>query len=176
MNEQEREKWYRYENQKYGIPIEFLKRDFEDELSGKSPWTNPWRSPTRWRWSTNTATAGSPGFFGRYGKIKKFTGPMSAMRQGLLPSQGPLFFMLPAYRMGAFNRHRGDQDLYRPVSLHQRLYQKSSLYLCLCPIGRHGFSAHGQYGSGRRGPDQGRDQGQGRIPGRTAGDHYGFLF
>ena len=47
MNEQEREKWYRYQYQKYGIPIEYLKREFENELSGKVPMDQPLEIPDK---------------------------------------------------------------------------------------------------------------------------------
>jgi len=34
MDEREREKWYQYHHEKYGIPLEYLKREYEEELSG----------------------------------------------------------------------------------------------------------------------------------------------
>ncbi|MBI5605100.1 MAG: Zn-ribbon domain-containing OB-fold protein [Deltaproteobacteria bacterium] len=47
MNEQEREKWYAFEHQKYGIPIEYLKREFEKELSGQVPMDQPLEIPDK---------------------------------------------------------------------------------------------------------------------------------
>ena len=45
MNEQEREKWYLFQQKKYGIPVDYLKREFEDELSGKIPMDQPLEIP-----------------------------------------------------------------------------------------------------------------------------------
>lgn len=47
MNEQEREKWYRYHHKKYGIPEEHLKREFEAELSGMVPMEAPLEIPDK---------------------------------------------------------------------------------------------------------------------------------
>ena len=45
MNEQEREKWYRYHHEKYGIPVAYLKREFEEELSGRIAMDQPAPDP-----------------------------------------------------------------------------------------------------------------------------------
>lgn len=47
MNEQEKEKWRRYHHEKYGIPIEYLKRDYDEELSGTGPMDAPLEIPDR---------------------------------------------------------------------------------------------------------------------------------
>jgi len=47
MNESEREKWYAYHHQKFGIPLEYLKRDYEEELSGKVPMEAPLEVPDK---------------------------------------------------------------------------------------------------------------------------------
>ena len=47
MDEQAREKWYRYYHQKYAIPLECLKREFEGELSGKNPVDAPLEVPDK---------------------------------------------------------------------------------------------------------------------------------
>lgn len=47
MNKAEREKWYEYYSGKEGIPVEYLKRDFEDELSGKNAMDDPLEIPDK---------------------------------------------------------------------------------------------------------------------------------
>lgn len=47
MNEAQREKWYRYMSQKYGIPKECLVREFEGELSGQKPIDAPLEVPDK---------------------------------------------------------------------------------------------------------------------------------
>ncbi|MFH1240810.1 MAG: Zn-ribbon domain-containing OB-fold protein [Pseudomonadota bacterium] len=47
MNEQEREKWYQYHHEKYGIPVEYLRREYEKELSGNVPMDAPLEIPDR---------------------------------------------------------------------------------------------------------------------------------
>ncbi|MBU2547765.1 MAG: Zn-ribbon domain-containing OB-fold protein [Proteobacteria bacterium] len=47
MNEQEREKWYQYHEAKYGIPVEYLKREYEAELSGQVPMDQPLEIPDK---------------------------------------------------------------------------------------------------------------------------------
>jgi uncharacterized OB-fold protein len=47
MNEQERQQWYRYQHDKYGISMEALKREFEGELSGKVPMDQPLEIPDK---------------------------------------------------------------------------------------------------------------------------------
>ncbi len=47
MNEAERKKWYQYHHKKYGIPLEYLKRDYEEELSGKLPMDTPLEIPDK---------------------------------------------------------------------------------------------------------------------------------
>jgi len=41
MNEQEKEKWYEDHSKKFGIPVAYLKRAYEKELSGENPWMLP---------------------------------------------------------------------------------------------------------------------------------------
>ena len=47
MNEVEREKWYAYHHEKYGIPLEYLKREYEGELSGNVPMEAPLEVPDK---------------------------------------------------------------------------------------------------------------------------------
>jgi uncharacterized OB-fold protein len=47
VNEQEREKWYQYHHEKYGIPVEYLRREYEKELSGNVPMDAPLEIPDR---------------------------------------------------------------------------------------------------------------------------------
>jgi hypothetical protein len=47
MNEAQREKWYQYHSKKFGIPVEYLKRDYEAELSGKTPMDSPLEVPDK---------------------------------------------------------------------------------------------------------------------------------
>ena len=45
MNKQERERYYQYNSNKYHIPVEYLRREFEDELTGKNPIDAPLEIP-----------------------------------------------------------------------------------------------------------------------------------
>ena len=47
MREEERDKWYQYHNEKFGIPLEYLRREYEEELSGKVPVDAPLEVPDR---------------------------------------------------------------------------------------------------------------------------------
>jgi uncharacterized protein len=47
MDEQAKEKWYRHYHEKFGIPIELLKRAYEDELSGEKPIDAPLEIPDK---------------------------------------------------------------------------------------------------------------------------------
>lgn len=47
MNKSEREKWYKYFHKKFGIPMKYLKRDYEDELSGKVSIDEPLEIPDK---------------------------------------------------------------------------------------------------------------------------------
>jgi uncharacterized OB-fold protein len=47
MEEQKRQAWYRYFEDKYNIPQEYLTREFEDELSGKNPLDAPLEIPDK---------------------------------------------------------------------------------------------------------------------------------
>ena len=47
MNKSEREKWYNYFHEKFGIPLEYLKREYEDELSGKVSIDEPLEIPDK---------------------------------------------------------------------------------------------------------------------------------
>lgn len=47
MDEKEREKWYQYHHGKYGIPLEYLKRDYEEELAGRVPMDKPLEIPDK---------------------------------------------------------------------------------------------------------------------------------
>ena len=47
MKEEERQRWYEYNHQKYGIPLEYLKREFESELSGTVPIDAPLEIPDK---------------------------------------------------------------------------------------------------------------------------------
>ena len=47
MNEQEREKWYEDQSKKFGIPVAYLKRAYEKELSGENPMDAPLEIPDR---------------------------------------------------------------------------------------------------------------------------------
>lgn len=74
MNEREREKWYRYESQKYGIPIEFLKRDFADELSGKVPMDQPLEIPDKMEVVYKYSYGGQSRFFREIRENKRIYG------------------------------------------------------------------------------------------------------
>jgi len=47
MTEAEKEKWYEYFSEKYGIAVEHLKRDYEDELDGKNDPDAPLEIPDK---------------------------------------------------------------------------------------------------------------------------------
>lgn len=47
MDEREREKWYQYNHDKYAIPLEYLKREFQEELSGNVPMEYPLEIPDK---------------------------------------------------------------------------------------------------------------------------------
>lgn len=47
MDKQQREAWYQYHQQKYNIPEEYLRREFEPELSGQNPIDAPLEIPDK---------------------------------------------------------------------------------------------------------------------------------
>jgi len=47
MDERNRERWYQYYHEKYRIPENYLKRDYEEELSGKSAIDAPLEIPDK---------------------------------------------------------------------------------------------------------------------------------
>ena len=47
FNAEQKEKWYQYFSEKCGIPIEYLRRDFEAELDGKNPPDAPLEIPDK---------------------------------------------------------------------------------------------------------------------------------
>jgi uncharacterized protein len=47
MDEQARAKWYEYQHRKYNIPVEYLRREYEAELSGKNPMDAPLEIPDK---------------------------------------------------------------------------------------------------------------------------------
>ena len=47
MNEDEKEKWYQYCHAKYGIPVDYLRREYVHELSGEVPMDAPLEVPDK---------------------------------------------------------------------------------------------------------------------------------
>ena len=47
VNQEEKEKWYEYSHTKYGVPLEYLHREFDEELSGKFPMDAPLEVPDK---------------------------------------------------------------------------------------------------------------------------------
>lgn len=47
MEEREREKWFQYHHDKFGIPLEYLRREFQEELTGNVPIDAPLEIPDR---------------------------------------------------------------------------------------------------------------------------------
>lgn len=74
MNEQEREKWYEDQASKFGIPIPYLKRAYEKELSGEIPMDAPLEVPDKMEVYFKYSYGGQSRFFRELRENKRIYG------------------------------------------------------------------------------------------------------
>lgn len=78
MDEAEREKWYQYHHEKFGLSVEHLKRDYEEELSGKVPMNAPLEIPDKMEINYKYSYGQQSRFFRELRENKKIYGAKCA--------------------------------------------------------------------------------------------------
>ena len=118
---------YRYENKKYGIPIEFLKRDFEDELSGKVPMDQPLEIPDKMEVVYKYSYGGQSRFFREIRENKRIYG-------GKCPQCGKVYCPPRAHCSLCYQPTNGCLANFREMNTFTVQYLSTSAFIKKVPF------------------------------------------